>query len=163
MYYCDKCGKPATSLTWVEINGERMEQHLCSECANYANDFDDFDDFVQPMVGEFFDFPVAFARRKPSKHVPTCLSCGFTSDDYLHYGKFNCPDCYKYLGQVTEPDFSKSNPKVSFDKIKLRKKPKPQTRLEVLKANLKKAVDEERYEDASEIKKEIDKLERKGE
>jgi len=158
MFYCDKCGKPATNLTWIEINGERVEQHLCSDCALYA---DDFDDFIQPTVGEFFDFPVAFARRKPSKHMPTCLTCGFTKDDYLQFGKFNCPDCYKYLGIVSEPDLSKpASNKLSFDKIKLKPKAKPQTRLEILKASLDKAVKEERYEDASEIKKEIDKLEK---
>lgn len=163
MFYCDKCGKPATNLTWVEINGRRMEQHLCSECALYSDDFDDFEDFVQPAVGEFFDFPVAFARRKPSKHVPTCLTCGFTRDDFLQSGKFNCQDCYKYLGEIAEPDFSKSTSnKFSFDKVKLKPKAKPQTKLELLKANLDRAVKEERYEDASEIKKEIDKLEKEN-
>ncbi len=155
MYYCDKCGRPATNITFIEVNGERLEQHLCSECAFYS---DDFDDFVQPTVGELFDFPVAFARKKPSKHVPTCPYCGFTKDDYLQFGKFNCPECYKYLGIVAEPDLSKQN-KFNFDKVKLKPKTQPKTRLEILKANLDKAVNEERYEDASEIKKEIDKLE----
>ncbi len=164
MYKCDKCGRPATKLTWVEINGTRMEQHLCSECAQTEQDLGEI---VQPLIGEFFDFPVAFARKKPSKHMPTCQTCGYTYKDFLETHMLNCPDCYKFfpqnLNQYIAP--RTDDTPMPIEKVKLNiKRPEDFSYLDNLKAQLQKAVNEERYQDASELKKKIDEIEKsKGE
>ncbi len=132
MFYCDKCGKPATNLTWLEINGRRMEYHLCAECAIKERGLNEL---IEPVVGEFFDFPVAFARKKPSK---------FT----------NCPT-YGMFDDTPMP----------IEKVKLNvKRPEEYSYVDTLKAQLQKAVNEERYSDAAELKKKIDEIEKaKGE
>ena len=142
MYYCDKCGKPATNLTWVEINGRRMEQHLCADCAQKERGLDEL---IEPMVGEFFDFPVAFARKKPSKHM---------SSSFGYFPKMFNPYINSYYDDTPMP----------IEKVKLNvKKPSEYTRLDNLKAQLQKAVNEERFNDAAELKKQIDELKERGE
>ncbi len=163
MYYCDKCGKPATNLTWIEINGERTEQHLCADCAAKEKGLDEL---IEPMIGEFFDFPVMFARKKPSKRVATCPVCGFTSKDFLETGRLNCPECYKYLGAFIEPslkNFYEEKP-APIEKVKLKRAPTLPKASEVdsLRERLRCAVNEERYEDAAALKRQIDNIEGKN-
>lgn len=51
-----------------------------------------------------------------------------------------------------------------IEKVKLNvKKPSEYTRLDNLKAQLQKAVNEERFNDAAELKKQIDELKERGE
>lgn len=164
MYYCDKCGKPATHLTWLEVNGHRTEQHLCADCAAKEKGLDEI---IEPMIGEFFDFPVAFARRKPSKRVLTCPVCGYTSKDFLATGRLNCPECYKYLSEVVEPaikNFYADQP-APIERVKLKKRSLPKaSEVDSLKERLRCAVAEERYEDAAALKRQIDNIEgKKGE
>lgn len=163
MYYCDKCGKPATQLIWLEINGERTEQHLCAECARVERGLDEF---VEPMIGEFFDFPVAFARKKPSKRVLSCPICGYTSKEFLATGKLNCPECYKYLSEVVEPaikNFYADKP-APIEKVVLKSSRIPKaSEVDSLKERLKIAVAEERYEDAAALKRQIENIEGKKE
>ena len=161
MFYCDKCGKPATNLTWVEINGTRIEQHLCSECAKHE---EGLDELIQPMIGEFFDFPVAFARKKPSKHILTCPTCGYTSKEFLESGAYNCPDCYKVFGQLKPYQSNMDDMPMPIEKVKLNvKMPNEFSYVDGLKAQLQKAVNEERYKDAAELKQKIDEIEKSRE
>lgn len=164
MFYCDKCGKPATNLTWVEINGRRMEQHLCGDCARKSTDFDDF---IEPMVGEFFDFPVAFARKKISKHPSACPTCGQTAREFEDSGRYRCPDCARFLGGNPQSFTQKSydDTPMPIEKVKLNiKRPEEFTYVDSLRAQLQKAVNEERYQDAAELKKKIDEIQKsKGE
>ncbi len=128
MYNCQKCGRPATNLTMIEINGRRMEQYLCSDCAREG---DDLSAFVEPVVGEFFDFPVAFARKKPSKQ--------FVS---------------QYQSRTNYDDTP-----MPIEKVKLNiKKPDDLSYVDVLKQKLQKAVNEENYAEAAELKKRIDDI-----
>ena len=162
MYYCDKCGKPATNLCWVEINGRRMEQHLCGDCARESRGLDEL---IQPMVGEFFDFPVAFARKKVSKHPSACPTCGYTSREYSESGKSRCPDCDRVFGGTERVTKSFDDTPMPIEKVKLNiKRPEDFTYVDTLRADLQKAVNEERYQDAAKIKQKIDEIQKsKGE
>lgn len=164
MYFCDKCGRPATNLTWVEINGRRMEQHLCGECAKRERGIDDL---IEPVVGEFFDFPVAFGRKKPSKHSDICPTCGYSLRDVMETGFYNCPDCARYLkvNNYAKTQKAFDDTPMPIEKVKLNiKKPNEITFVDELRAQLQKAVNEERFQDAADLKKKIDEIEKtKGE
>ncbi len=160
MYYCDKCGAPASHLTWVEINGMRSSQHLCAKCAHKSRGIDDL---IEPMVGEFFDFPVAFARKKISKHPSICPTCGLSLREYESTKRANCPDCARYFNKDTKNKSFDDTP-MPIEKVKLNvKRPSDFTYVDSLKAQLQKAVNEERYLDAAELKKKIDEIESKRE
>ena len=161
MYYCDKCGRPATNLMWVEINGERMEEHLCSECAELQKGTEDL---FQPLIGEFFDFPIGFARKKPSKRNLICPNCGMTSREFLETGRYNCPECYATFADIKPLKSNFDDIPMPIEKIKLNiKKPSELSYVDTLKQQLQKAVNEERYSDAADLKKKIDEIEKSKE
>ncbi len=161
---CDICGRVATYHSIEVINGVKEEHHLCSDCASSYRDEQDFMPLTVPSIGEFFDFPLSFKpKTKVIKKVLRCPKCGCTSEDFLNKGKLGCSECYKYLHEVVDPAIDEvlSNNDMP-DKISLNEsinKDIPLANdLTSLTEQLKIAVKEERYEDASRLKAQIDKL-----
>ena len=160
---CDNCGRVATYHSIEIVNGNRVEQHLCSECAANARQDFDFVPFTMPSIGEFFDFPLIYKPARRTKTVLRCPKCGCTSEDFLQNGKLGCSECYKYLKDVVDPAIDEvlSNNNMP-DKISLTdniNKDIPLANdLNSLNEQLKIAIKEERFEDASKLKAQIDKL-----
>lgn len=159
---CDICGRVATYHSIEVVNGNRQEHHLCSNCAASYRQEQDIMPMMMPTIGEFFDFPLSF-RPKQVKKVLRCAKCGCTSDDFLATGKLGCSECYKYLHEVVDPaidDVLSINDMP--DKISLGAdigKDIPLANdLNSLNDQLKIAVKEERYEDASRLKAQIEKI-----
>ena len=160
---CDNCGRVATYHSIEIVNGNRVEHHLCSDCASSLREELDFMPLTIPTIGEFFDFPLSFRAPKRIKKVLRCPKCGCTSEDFLNNGKLGCNECYKYLKEVVDPAIDEvlSNNDMP-DKISLKEginKDIPLANdLNSLNEQLKFAIKEERFEDASTLKEQIDKL-----
>ena len=94
-----------------------------------------------------------------------CNKCNMTYQEFLDSGKFGCEECYKtfenkidillkriqgtdrYIGKKAEHNESNSVQETKTD-----------NKLEKLQQDLKKAIKEERYEDAAKIRDEIKKI-----
>ena len=178
---CDKCKKNnATFFSSVNINGNITETHLCENCAKELGI--DKMNFSMPIdfssfLGDFFEEPISNAGllggfyNEPLK----CNTCGLTYDDFTHTGKFGCSDCYnaferkldsilknlhgsnRYVGRRLKENKSE-NVKVNIKNIENQEK--EETKLEKMKRNLNKAIQEERYEDAAKIRDEIKKIDK---
>lgn len=161
---CDNCGRVATYHSIEIVNGNKVEHHLCSDCASSFREELDFMPMTLASVGEFFDFPISFKPQK-AKRILRCPKCGCTSEDFLKNGKLGCSECYKYLHEVVDPAINEVLLTNDMpDKISLKddiNKDIPlATDLNSLKEQLKCAVKEERFEDAEKLKKQINKLEK---
>lgn len=160
---CDNCGRVATYHSIEVVNGNRVEQHLCSDCAASLREEFDFMPMTMPTIGEFFDFPLSFKPQRRTKTILRCPKCGCTSEDFLKNGKLGCNECYKYLKEVVDPAINEvlSNNDMP-DKISLddgiNKDIPLANDLNSLNEQLKFAIKEERFEDASRLKAQIDKL-----
>lgn len=153
---CDKCKKnQATFHKTVVINGESYETHLCDQCVDMT-DWGGWDGFDDDFLPNFFEpsFSLNFLDYNEKK-CPTCKS---TFRDFLRRGKLGCKDCYDTfemeIRDMLENMESPIDIDLGIDEIE-------PSKLSSLQAKLQKAVEEERYEDAGEIKKQIDKI--KGE
>ncbi len=181
---CQKCNKNEANVKYTEIiNGEKKEMMLCEECSNELGlnninfnmpiDFSSFfgglleeDDYNSP------EFMPLFQKVKELK----CDNCNMTYDEFVNHGKFGCPECYdvfsskidsilkrlhgnnKYLGRKAlnsslNKDETNSNLKTNTDFNE--KTNKNDNKLEKLQKDLKKAIADERYEDAAKIRDEI--------
>ena len=135
---CDRCGKrEATTFYKETINGVSREEHLCSECASSSyvmrNDyFDIFEDFFSPSFG--FDF-------MPQIGFSPAYAGVKRKDSIIDQAKNSIR-----LGANKFRDEVKDNPNA--------------LKLMNLRRELNQAVEMENYERASEIKKEIDSLEK---
>lgn len=177
---CNECGKNEASVHAVTIiNGVRNEMHLCPECAS-----------KHPELSRRFESLAAMSSRPRSlfrnllnfgfdtdpfeamENILSCPTCGETLDDIRKTGLFGCSDCYdtfsdqiipvleKTQGSSThkEGEVQKENGQNIGEAVKEEKKP---DRLTELQEALKKAISEEAFEKAAEIRDEIKKI--KGE
>ena len=165
---CDNCGRVATYHSIEIINGNRVEQHLCSDCAANLREEMEFMPLTIPTIGEFFDFPLSFKPPRRTKQILRCPKCGCTSEDFIKNGKLGCNECYKYLKEVVDPAIEEvlsvndMPDKISLNNEGINKDIPLATDLKSLNEQLKVAVKEERFEDASHLKAQIDKLKQSG-
>ena len=176
---CDNCGKREANVRYQEnINGRKKELNLCTECSKKLG-IDQFDfsmpiDFASFFGGFFEDianqqFMPFFDEIKALK----CNSCGNTFDDILKTGRLGCQNCYDTFEEQINPIIRRIQGadrhigrigKISDNKVVSSEEAKPETKevseLEKLKQDLKKAIEEERYEDAAKLRDKIKKLEK---
>ncbi len=175
---CENCGKNEANVRYTQIvNGVKKEMILCEDCAKEMGIGDM--DFNMPInvssfFSEFFeDTEDNFLPEFTKKEELQCKECGMTYDEFMHNGKFGCANCYDTFLNKIDPilkNLHASNQHVGrkgkINKPKLEKmttlneEPKNTTsKIDELKAELKQAIKEERYEDAAKIRDEIKKLE----
>ncbi|MBR3163669.1 MAG: UvrB/UvrC motif-containing protein [Clostridia bacterium] len=182
---CENCGKREANVKYTQIiNGEKKEMHLCEECSeklgignmefkmpisfsSFLGDF--FDEFENDTLLPEFD---------PIKALK-CDSCGMTFEDFMNTGKFGCANCYNAFESKIDPilkniqganrhvgRLGKIEPAIDLnvqENIKDEKTNNTEkeeennqiSKVERLKLELQKAIEEERYEDAAKIRDEI--------
>lgn len=175
---CDMCGKrPATTFTSYTINGVTTKTCLCSECAKKYDIASNFS--AENIIASVFGEPEGI--RKRSRRLRQCPICGATEEDIINNNEFGCSECYKTFVDIAEAftrrmgqgahigkiPYRTSNSEFNTDGEKVKNvdnEPREElSELDKLKRELKLAVDEERYDDASRLKKEIDRLKSKKE
>ncbi len=180
---CENCGKKEANVRYSEnINGVKREMHLCEECSRKLGITDKMD-FKMPaldfsnLFGSFiedFSTPSFMPLLNEVKQIK-CDSCGSTFEDIINTGKYGCANCYDVFEDRMDPILKKLQGanrhngrlgKISDNKVKFSKKEekdaedKNQNKLKKLQEDLKKAIKEERYEDAAKIRDEIKKEEK---
>lgn len=187
---CQRCNKNEANVRYTEIvNGEKREMMLCEECShklgldninfNMPIDFSSF--FGGLLEDEAYsnqEFMPLFQSVKELK----CDNCNMTYDEFISQGKFGCPECYdvfsskidsllkrlhgsnKYKGRRALNNTTKEEKTVGVSPFEDPQKGKPtskENKLEKLQKDLKKAIADERYEDAAKIRDEINSLNNK--
>lgn len=143
---CQRCKKrEATYHSKTIINGMVSEEHLCSNCAKHIKpiDFDNFDNFK--LLDVFDDIPFV----NNTQYEYDLLPSNFLDN------AFNFYDCRRENTDILT-DALKSIKKGAKDYESNKDKIDPN--LNKLKRELKSAVDNEDYEKAVELKKEIEKI-----
>jgi len=179
---CENCNKREANVRYSEnINGVRKEMHLCEECSRKLGITDNMD-FRMPKfdLSNFFgsfledfsssqDFMPLLSEVKQIK----CDSCGSSFDDIINTGRYGCANCYDVFEDRMDPILKKLQGanrhngrlgKISDNKIKFEKNESnksinnSENKLEKLQDDLKKAIKEERYEDAAKIRDKIKEM-----
>lgn len=139
------------------------------------------------FLSDFFDDVNAITPMPTLERELRCEKCGLTFDNFMNTGKFGCSNCYEEfeeridpilknihglnrhigrLGNVIEGNNVIENSNVSSNESSMRDninqnsiKDDKKAQIEELKADLKLAIKEERYEDAAKIRDQIKKEE----
>lgn len=177
---CDNCGRREANVRYSEnINGRKKELNLCHECSEKLG----INQMSFNMPFGITDFFGGFFEDLASDEISTllkdtnelkCNNCGFTFEDIINVGKFGCGNCYetfesriaplmreiqgsnKHEGRLKSNNSKNGNVNTVSDN-KITKKEEKSDEIETLKQELKKAIQEERYEDAAKIRDEIAK------
>ncbi|KHO61949.1 hypothetical protein THYS13_24220 [Thermoanaerobacter sp. YS13] len=165
---CDKCKiRPATVHYTKIVNGVKTEMHLCDQCAAEegilnAEVFSTFTPFsVQNLLSGLMDFLPGIDEftKKPLK----CSHCGMTYEDFKKIGRLGCSFCYDAFAEELNPLMRRIHgstehrgkiPKKAGGKMRVKRE------IEELKLQLEKAIKEEAYEKAAELRDKIRELEK---
>lgn len=170
---CQHCGKKAaTTHIKRNINGNKEEMHLCSECAKELGVMEDFrmpsfeEMLGESLLGTLLGTSAAGANALAG--VERCSTCGSSFNDIVNSGHIGCSDCYKKFAERLEPSIRKIHGKtkhlgkfISYTQNEEPKKNevKNENPIEKLKRELKSAIDEQRFEDAAALRDRINELE----
>ena len=164
---CTHChnNEANTHITRI-INGKREEMHLCSECAEKLGVMDEFSFEPFSMDSFFGNLLGAGASALNSlTGIDRCTYCGSSFNDIINSGKVGCANCYDKFEDKLSPSIEKLHGKakhigksVTYTE-EAEEAPKAEiSEEEKLKEELKKAVQEQRFEDAAVIRDKINAL-----
>jgi protein arginine kinase activator len=160
---CEKCNlQEATVHLQQTINGETKDIYLCADCAGDGEFGISFENLFQGFLESFFGAKPSFAYGKkaqiPEQTTNRCAVCGLTYENLKKTSKLGCAECYvtfknelNYIikniqgSNTHEGKFPKRGGQEFIQKREV----------EILKAKLKKAVEDEEYEVAARIRDEI--------
>lgn len=159
---CQDCQKRNATIHFVsDINGERQELKLCSQCMRKRR---------QDLVGAMSfainmnDLLAGFAPQAEAPKGLQCPNCGMTSEEALKEGRIGCVGCYDTFSEWLESVMLKVHgrsehrgkiPARGGEGLQLRRK------LDELKTKQRAAIDEEHFERAAELRDQIRALEEK--
>lgn len=157
---CDKCGAPSVYRSTFIVNGVSQSTNLCRDCAIKEGVF------TTQKPSLFEDLFSSFSNMLNFEKVENvvCPVCKTSLKEFKTTGKLGCPNCYEAFREEISKVIKRIAPfeKHSQDTIKIKVKKEKLSKEEKianLRAEMKQAVAEERYEDAAKIKKQIAKLE----
>ena len=97
---CQKCQvREATNHITEVINGQKMELHLCSECAAKSEEFQNMKSGFDFGIGDFLGGIFGGKQKSLSgdagqKNSGTCPVCGMPFESLLRKGRLGCGECY---------------------------------------------------------------------
>ena len=159
------------------INGKREEMHLCEECAKELGVMDEFN-FEPFSVDSFFGnlLGAGKAALNSLTGIDRCTYCGSSWNDIVNSGLTGCSHCYekfedrlsptleqlhgrtKHVGKSISYTVEDDEKETKADENSAEKTTPAADTVESLKADLKKAIQEQRFEDAAVIRDKINEL-----
>jgi len=171
---CNVCGKHKATVHLTEIvNDQVTKLNLCEYCAKEKGTQMEkhfgIADLLQGLTGE------TTKSLAPMVQKVKCPNCGMSFDEFKKIGRLGCAECYGTFESHLSPllkrihssneHTGKSPRRMAPSKKAVGKGPaapaagKISSEIQMLKAQLKKAIASESYEDAAVIRDKIKRLE----
>ena len=161
---CMVCKQNAAKVHFTQIVGDKMQRvDLCEECAkakgvNDAGSFS-FADLLLGISGEK-DSSITTTSAEAVAEVDElkCPTCGFTQADFKKNGRLGCPECYSTFADGLEgllKTMHKGTRHVGKMPVALKQRTDSSERLKTLQKRLEKAVQQEDFELAANLRDEI--------
>lgn len=156
---CDKCDKPATIHLTEILEGQKIEKHLCEDCAVAegitikAN---------VPISQLLEDFILQTSSGQELNDIK-CDVCGISFSEFRQQGLLGCPNDYDVFEKALEPLLERAQEGASRHVGKSPHRagddPGKQNAILRLRAQLKTAIASEDYERAAALRDQIKQLE----
>lgn len=168
---CENCKQRPATITLTQVkNGQQITKHYCEICSQQLHQHDHSQNEhvpLQQLFADWFGIPTWSANAPKSQQQEEhliCPNCGVTYKQFLHDGKFNCPTCYDAfrdeLPQVMKRLHNGATRHVGKMPGAVNATYKLKQEIEGLRNDMKKAVEEERFEDAATLRDQARKLEK---
>jgi len=156
---CEMCGKrPATIELTEFVDGKPVEKHLCEECYNKQEGVPPLSPskVINQLIGIVAPELQKLATRQ-------CPECGMNYLEFRQTLNLGCPHDYEVFAPALDELLQRihgANRHVGKVPVGAAQRGVPGVRLEVLRRELKRAVDAEDYERAAQLRDQIRALER---
>lgn len=178
---CQKCNHNNATVHYEQnINGKVTKLDLCPDCAKelsiavpqlqtgFGSFFDSFG--FGSLLGNMGSLSGFFDAPSQALSSLTCKSCGADLGSINSIGFLGCPDCYNAFESLVENNLNRcqkgsrhmgKRPNRLGGRLKKKEEntPSPKSEKAKLQAELKKAIKEENYEKAAELRDKIKELE----
>jgi len=166
---CDKCGKSATIHLTEIVGGQKIEKHLCEDCASAEGITVKSNVPISQLLEDFIlQTSPSHSPEQAAQHaVPSdlkCDVCGMDFNEFRSKGLLGCPHDYEAFDRGLLPLLERAHEgatqhigKVPHSAGDSQKK---QNALLRLRAELKSAVSLEDYERAASLRDQIKELEK---
>ena len=157
-YNCDKCGKPATVYLTEITNGEKIEKHLCADCAAAEGITIKADVPISQLLEDFIlqSAPAAVSDQP-------CQACGMTFSEFRKQGLLGCPHDYDAFSDALVPLLERAHEGASRHVGKVPRRAgddqKKMNAILRLRGQLKVAIVAEDYEQAAALRDQIKEME----
>ena len=148
---CEECGiREAQVTVTTVVNGEKNQLRLCRECVKK----------YQPG-GDMSGLLAAILSSRAKAHAASdkvCSHCGMSLAEFRKGGVLGCAGCYEDFREELKPVLTKIQGRSQHAGRRPRGSEEQEARLSrirELRAEMDKAVREERYEDAAELRDRI--------
>ncbi|OIJ15420.1 hypothetical protein BKP35_00025 [Anaerobacillus arseniciselenatis] len=169
---CHECNKREATLHFTKIlNGEKMEIHLCDQCAREKGEYlpgsNGFS--IHQLLSGLLNFeqPIQNSPSRSLQSEQQCKKCGMSFHQFARAGRFGCAECYKTFNLKLDPMLKRVH---SGNTVHIGKIPKRigtdiqlQRQIEQLKKQLQQHISKEEFEEAAKLRDEIRALEKLAE
>lgn len=156
---CDKCNNPATIYLTEIINGEKIEKHLCENCASDEG----FAIKAGMPISQLLEDFILQTGGGGDETELTCEVCGMTFSQFRQNGQLGCPNDYDAFEKplLTLLDRAQGGATQHIGKVPHRTggDQKKQNSILRIRAKLKGAIAAEDYERAAILRDQIRELE----
>lgn len=156
-FKCDKCSRPATVHLTEIRKGQKIEKHLCEDCAVSEGVTIKPNVPISKLLEDFILQSPAGASER------TCEICGIRFSEFRKHGLLGCPHDYDTFEEALQPLLERTHEGAGqhVGKVPRRAGPdqKKMNTLLRLRAQLKAAVVAEDYEEAAKLRDQIKDLE----
>ena len=157
---CCICKEREATVHLTQIAGDKMQKvDLCEECAKNKGVND-------PTGFSLADLLLGLGASQEIEQAAggqelKCPHCGFTQADFKKAGRLGCPDCYNTFAEGLESllkSMHKGTRHVGKVPESLRQSRDLSDRLAALQKKLSKAVEEENFEQAAQLRDQIKQM-----
>jgi protein arginine kinase activator len=161
---CSICKEKPATVHLTQIVGDKMQKlDLCEDCAK-AKGVND------PAGFALADLMLGLGASQEIEQAGggvelKCPRCGFSQADFKKSGRLGCPECYKTFAEALE-GLLKTMHKGTRHEGKvpeaLRATREQSDRLKLLQKKLAKAIEQENFEEAAQLRDEIKQITPRG-
>ena len=166
---CQQCEKPATFHITELAGAEPQELHLCADCAkDYLSPAETISEPPSSLAGMLAEqLKIGQTAEELARlDQQSCPVCGITFYEFRNVGRLGCPYDYVCFEEELEPlivnihgesEHRGKQPKRGTKSLER------QTELIQLRREMKQAIEQEQYEQASELRDRIRQIEQGNE
>ncbi len=156
---CDACKqKNATVFLTQIVDGKMQKVNLCEACSKEKG-------VTDPTGFALADLLLGLGASQEMEKSSTgmrCPVCGFSQADFKKTGRFGCSNCYDIFGDGLESmlkNMHKDTEHKGKVPARLLKAKLREEEMKTIQRDLRKAISEEKYEAAAELRDRLKKIE----